>query len=80
MGGWTPPFCGIEANNVECPKCSHTNCVRVRESGDGYFDASDYEAYCDHCHVRLTVWASVEIAFSAVTFSDAEAHGEERGK
>ena len=66
---WVPPFCGTPAYDVTCPNCGDTECVHVRQE-ETYLDSSDYEAYCDACHVALTVWASVTIDFSDVEVTD----------
>jgi hypothetical protein len=60
---WRPPFCANLVENVECPVCESED-VHVREH-ETYFDGSDYEAFCGDCHAELTIWASVNVAFSA---------------
>lgn len=60
---WKPPFCSIDAIELDCPSCKGKGCVQVIER-ETYFDSSEYEAYCSDCHVLLEVQAQVSVSFS----------------
>jgi hypothetical protein len=72
---WKPPFCVKEDADLNCPVCEAENAVMVREC-EMYLDGSDYEAYCEECHARLTVWASVDIAFSSPELTNPPEDGD----
>lgn len=59
---WTPPFAATGIEDLACPECHAEGHVHVREQGS-YVDGNRVDAYCGGCHARLTVAASVDIAF-----------------
>lgn len=59
---WSPPFCANDVEDVPCPVCEGPVRIRAKET---YYDGEEVEAYCGDCRVKLTIYASVDIAFSS---------------
>lgn len=64
-------FCANHEPGLKCPKCGEEE-VYVREH-DKYYEAHEYEAFCDSCDASLFVEASVR-----VEFSQPKVYGDER--
>lgn len=62
-------FCANSAPGLKCPHCGEED-IYVREK-ETYFDGDDCEAYCDSCDAALTVYSTVEIAFTQPEVVDA---------